>query len=340
MLATFPLIWMGGLVTTHGVGLAVPDWPNSFGYNMFLLPWDRWREWGVFHEHTHRLLGTLVGLLAIFLVAAAWISKRTTRTQKWLSIIVLLAVIIQGVLGGLRVVLTNLNLAVVHGIFAQASLCLMGLMIVISSSWWQSAPDLSETEPETGRELKRLTVFTVVLIFAQLIVAAIMRHYQAGLAIPDFPLNYGHILPPISQEGLNLANASRMADPALGQVTLAQIWLQFAHRIGAVIVTAALIWTTLRILRRTLDSLGLRGMSISLHILITIQLTLGILTVLMRKPADVASAHVAVGALLLLITFMLTTRVFRLYGGHTQHVEHGFPVMQTSSAANPGAALQ
>lgn len=323
-LATFPLIWMGGLVTSHGVGLAVPDWPNSFGYNMFLLPWHIWEQWGVFYEHTHRLLGTLVGFLSILLVLCAWLTKPTTTSQRWLSVAVLLTVITQGVLGGLRVVWVSLDLAIIHGIFAQAALCLMGLMMVISSRWWQnivsqlSSKNCTEKELRNLRSLRTLAATCVILMFAQLVVAALMRHHQAGLAIPDLPLHYGHLLPPISSEGLQLANAQRIAEdatspnPVLGQVTLGQIWLHFAHRLGAVIVTIALVWLAIRVVQRASKYKGLPSIALTVVLFLTVQLALGILTVWWRKPADLASLHVAVGALLLLTTFVLTVRIFRV----------------------------
>ncbi len=347
-LATFPLIWMGGLVTSHQAGLSVPDWPNSFGYNMFALPWSYWERTGVFYEHSHRLLGTVVGILALAMVAAAYVHKRRAqkqlsenhgkklaRRQFWLAVAILVAIIIQGTLGGLRVVLVNLDLAVVHGIFAQAALCLMGWMIVISSRWWLDAPDLKPEAVVAGRKLWRLAVVTVAVIFGQLIVGAIMRHYQAGLAIPDVPLNYGHLLPPISQDGLNEANLMRMNDPALGQVTMEQIWMHFAHRVGAVIVTIFVIWTTIRAMKMTRGTQsGLRGMSIGLHVLILIQLTLGILTVLMRKPADVASAHVAVGAITLFVMFMLTVRIYRVFRHGAELIER--QPRKSTTAVQPG----
>ncbi len=345
-LATFPLIWMGGLVTSHGVGLAVPDWPNSFGYNMFLLPWDLWKQWGVFYEHTHRLLGTVVGFFAILLTACAWFSKNTTRAQRWLALTVLLAVIFQGILGGLRVVWVSLDLAIVHGIFAQMALCLMGLMIVISSRWWMTAPVAGERRAgeehpgsglkgEDGPALRWLAVIGVVLLLAQLMVAAFMRHHQAGLAIPDLPLHYGQLLPPTTSAGLDAANAARMAEdaaspePVLGLVTLGQIWLHFGHRLGAVLVTIALVWLAVRVLRRIPGHAGLAVPSIGILVLLAIQLTLGVLTVYWRKPADIASLHVAAGALLLLVTFVLTVRIFRIFHPHRDTERHGFPVVDS-----------
>src|ERR1051325_4544681 len=99
--ATFPLIFMGGLVTSHGAGLAVPDWPNSYGYNMFLFPPRLWIG-GVFFEHHHPLMGTVVGMLSIALTIVAW--KTEDRAWiRWLASAVLGAVILQGIFGGLRV---------------------------------------------------------------------------------------------------------------------------------------------------------------------------------------------------------------------------------------------
>jgi heme a synthase len=312
-LAAFPLIWMGGLVTSHGVGLIVPDWPNSFGYNMFLLPLDLWMQQGVFLEHTHRVLGTVVGFFAILLVACAWLSKNTTRTQRWVAVAVLLAVIVQGVMGGLRVVLISLHLAITHGIFAQVTLCLMGLMMVVSSRWWLGAPRLIGENEATAGSLRRLAKVAVVLILGQLIVGALMRHHQAGLAIPDLPLHYGKLLPPMTSEELAAANASRMADPKLGQVTFFQVWLHFGHRMGAIIVSAVLVWLIVKVLRKLGRFAELAVPAISVAVLLIVQVTLGILTVYWNKPADIASLHVAIGALLLLVTFVLAVRIHGVF---------------------------
>src|SRR3954462_9934359 len=99
--ATFPLIFMGGLVTSHGAGLSVPDWPNSYGNNMFLFP-PRFWVGGILYEHTHRLMGTLVGMLSIILPIVAWKTEERRRVR-WLGTSVLGAVMFQGILGGLRV---------------------------------------------------------------------------------------------------------------------------------------------------------------------------------------------------------------------------------------------
>src|SRR5262245_41823703 len=105
-LVTFPLIWVGGLVTTYKAGMAVPDWPGTYGYNLFLYPWQSWlaAPWDLFIEHGHRLLGSLAGLVSIALVVSVLLTDR----RPWLvgaAFGVLLLVILQGVLGGVRVLL-------------------------------------------------------------------------------------------------------------------------------------------------------------------------------------------------------------------------------------------
>src|SRR3954471_16280120 len=139
--ATFPLIFMGGLVTSHGAGMSVPDWPNSYGYNMFLFPPRLWVG-GILYEHTHRLMATVVGILSIALTIVAWRTE-TRRWVRWLAASTLLAVILQGVLGGLRVVLVKLDLAIVHACIAQAFFCLAALVAVVTSRWWLEPEDHS-----------------------------------------------------------------------------------------------------------------------------------------------------------------------------------------------------
>src|SRR3954469_23499333 len=142
--ATFPLIFMGGLVTSHQAGMSVPDWPNSYGYNMFLFPPRLWVG-GILYEHTHRLMGTVVGMLSIVLAIAAW-KFESRRWARRLAYAVLGAVIFQGILGGLRVVLVKLDLAIVHACFAQAFFCLAALVAIVTSRWWKNAPDFSTSE--------------------------------------------------------------------------------------------------------------------------------------------------------------------------------------------------
>jgi cytochrome c oxidase assembly protein subunit 15 len=310
--AIFPLIFIGGLVTSKDAGLSVPDWPNSYGYNMFAFPMRLWTG-NIFYEHTHRLYASFVGLLTIVLAVAAFTDKR--RWVRWLGLSCLGMVILQGVLGGLRVVLLKLNLAIVHACIAQLYFCLVMLMCVVTSRWWARAGQEQDTVDRNGKGLVKLAVVAWVVIFAQLMVGATMRHYRAGLAIPDLPLAYGRLIPPTNSADLEAAQQAMV--PAqqwydVNDSSLGQVWLAFGHRIGALLVTIAVVMLAACVLRWHRRR-GLIVPAYALLVLLCVQITLGVLTVLWKKPADIASAHVAVGALVLMTTFVVAVRSLRLY---------------------------
>lgn len=312
--ATLLLIFMGGLVTSHGAGMSVPDWPNSYGYNMWLYPPSQWwNKGGIFYEHSHRLMGTVVGMCAIVLAGLAWKMERRTWVR-YLAYSVLGLVIFQGLLGGLRVIFVELKLAVIHAVVAQVFFCVTALAAMVTSKWWNAAPNLAWSEDyEEGRKLIRIAAITLGVVFAQLLIGSIMRHYQAGLAIPDLPLAYGKVLPPITAEGLTNANAHRAFNLQLDHVSLAQIWTHFGHRVGAVAVSVVTIWLSVMVYHKHRGKTALVTPASWLMALLVVQFTLGIITVLKRKPADIASAHVAVGALVLVTCFVLLVRSMRLY---------------------------
>jgi cytochrome c oxidase assembly protein subunit 15 len=304
--ATFPLIFMGGLVTSHQAGMSVPDWPNSWGYNMFTFPPSKWVG-GILFEHTHRLAGAGVGFLTILLVIAAWASDRR-RWVRWTAVAVLLAVCVQGTIGGLRVVLSKRDLAIVHGIAAQLFFCFIAAFCVMTSRFWTERKNIDPSP--AVQHILRLSALTVAIILGQLIVGAVMRHSDAGLAIPDFPTSYGRLLPPTHIDAAFRQEAIHRfgADLGLSRVTLFQIWIHFAHRIGALLVTISVIALAATILLRLRNQPKFAAPAFAVLALLAIQVTLGILTVLMRKPADIASAHVAVGALLLMTTWVIAMR--------------------------------
>jgi len=326
-LCTFPLIFMGGLVTSHRAGLAVPDWPNTFGYNMFTFPISHWVG-GVFYEHTHRLAGTLVGMLALLLAGWAYFAEPRRRVR-WLTYWVLIGVIAQGVLGGLRVVLVDTDLAIIHGCVAQAFFCLTILAAMTMSRWWRRLPP---APLNWGSDTAVLALAATAVVFLQLICGAVMRHYDAGLAIPDLPLAYGRLLPPLDGEGLYRINAWRAAQTGanLEPVTLVQVWVHFAHRVGA--LAAAGVGTALivHVLRRHRGQPLLVRQAWLLAVLLAAQLTLGVLVVLLGKPADIASYHVAVGAGVLASTFVISVRAARLVGA---------PATQPAGIAQPTGAM-
>src|SRR5271168_1958909 len=133
--ATFLLLGAGGLVTSHEAGMSVPDWPNSYGYNMFLFPPSKWIG-GIFYEHTHRLWATVVGLMTTVLAVWLWL-KDSRKWMKWLGVAAFLLVVAQGVLGGLRVTLNMDNLGIFHGVVAQTFFALICAIALFTSHSWQ-----------------------------------------------------------------------------------------------------------------------------------------------------------------------------------------------------------
>ena len=170
--ATFPLLFIGGLVTSLGAGLAVPDWPTTFGYNMFLYPWAK-MVGGIFYEHSHRLVASSVGLLTIALALTFWFHEKR-QWLRWLGLAALILVILQGVLGGLRVVLLQHTLAIIHACLAQAFFALTVSLALFTSAEWRG-PAL-DTANADGRRLRRLSTITTALIYLQIVFGALLRH--------------------------------------------------------------------------------------------------------------------------------------------------------------------
>lgn len=164
--ATGVLIVFGGLVTNTGAALAVPDWPTTFGHNMFLFP-PSGMVGGVFYEHSHRLLGALVGLLTVGLAVTLWRGGGRLRA---LGIAAVVAVILQGVIGGLRVVLTADALAIVHGPFAQAFFAFVVALALLTSA------RMAEPAPAVDGATRALTVVTAALVYVQIVFGALLTH--------------------------------------------------------------------------------------------------------------------------------------------------------------------
>lgn len=291
--ATLLLVCSGGMVTSKNAGLAVPDWPTTFGYNMFLFPASKWVG-GILFEHTHRLIASTVGLLT--LVLAGWIWRvEARRVPRVLALAAVGAVILQGILGGLRVTMLKDEIGIFHACLAQAFLGLLVLLaLLLSESWGKFQRRLPATKDfSRGRWL---VLGTTALIYLQLALGATMRHQHRDLAITDFPTAYGHWLPPTDPASLDRINVARDA-LALSDVTAGQIWLQMVHRFGAVLVVIgiALYFVEARRLRITPVS----GLSWAWLVGVLIQFSLGAATIWSNKAADIATAHVAVGASLL-----------------------------------------
>lgn len=189
--ATFLLVVAGGLVTSNEAGLAVVDWPNTFGSNMFLYPLARMTG-GIYYEHAHRLFGALVGLTTIALAFRLW--RRETRAWlKRLAAAAVALVVLQGILGGLRVtgsftlsvaeadMAPSIALALMHGVLGQVFLGLMVAIAVVTSRRWLAAPP-AEPRASLGGD-RSLQLWLVATLLVQLVLGAAQRHLAWGLII-------------------------------------------------------------------------------------------------------------------------------------------------------------
>lgn len=302
-LATLGLIVMGGLVTSHGAGMAVPDWPTTYGYNMFLFPISEWKG-GIFYEHTHRLWASGVGFLTILLaVGLQW--RAADRRLARLGWIALVLVILQGVLGGLRVSLMKDQIGIVHAALAQGFLVLITWIAVASSRWWHRWTTRPTPIPVPA-PLARWIGLTTLVIFTQLAVGATMRHQHAGLAVPDFPLAYGQFWPPTDDAFLQQVNARRTDARDFAAITRFQINVHMAHRCLAFAIVGLVLTATLG-LRRLAGASALPGrLGTAWAAVVLLQVLLGALTVWSNKAADVATAHVFLGAIALGLGAVIT----------------------------------
>ena len=272
--ATFLLIVIGGIVTSTESGLAVPDWPTTFGYNMFLYPLSE-MVGGILYEHSHRLMGSLVGLLTVGLFIFLLV-RDSRKWLKWLGLAALVAVIVQGVLGGLRVTQINRNFAIVHACLAQAFFALLcGIAWFTSRDWWQ---DKNESLVASAEKLRRLSLITTCLIYVQLIFGAILRHTGSRLD---------------------------------------------AHLLFAFLVALHIFLLVRRVLGINGSAQGIgQSMPLVLLGLLAVQLMLGTGAFFAKLTAfgetfataltvTITTAHVAVGALMLVSSFVLTLKIYR-----------------------------
>jgi cytochrome c oxidase assembly protein subunit 15 len=316
--AAWCLIWIGGLVTSHGAGLAVPDWPTTYGYNMFFFPISKWRG-GIFYEHTHRLFASMVGLMTVVLAVWLWAAEGR-RWLRWLGVLAVFAVVLQGVLGGLRVTALKDEIGIFHAALAQTFLVLVSAIALFCSRWWRSAAFEGPPDQLAGAPL-RVYVLTTGLIFLQLALGAVMRHQHAGLAIPDFPLAHGTIWPAMDADSIVRYNQLRSEATALKPITAAGVALQMAHRITALGILAAIAIAAWFTLRRLGPAQLLAKLTCAWLALIVCQVLLGAATVWTGKSADITTAHVAVGALCLVLGALTSGVTIRL--GHRSTVGPG-----------------
>src|SRR5215216_232757 len=278
--ATFFLIIAGALVTSHDAGLATPDWPLSNGQFFPKMVGN------LFWEHGHRMVATTVGMLTIVLMIYILIKEKRDWVRK-LGIFALLAVIAQGLLGGLTVkLMLPLAVSTAHATLAQLFFCTTVSLAVFTSRSWIEATPLPE---ETGdKPLRFLCTVALVTIFLQLIIGATLRHSAP----------WDHHLP---------------------------VQLVLLHIGGALAVTIALGSASLAVLRRYKDESFLARPAVVALVLLVVQLFLGVAAYLTRLASpnepqplnpmiSITVAHVACGALVFATTIVLTLRTYRVLG--------------------------
>jgi len=292
--ATLFLIFAGGLVTSTGSGLAVPDWPLSFGQVFPRM------EGGVLFEHGHRMIAAAVGLLTV--VLCVWLLRAEPR--RWvrgLGMAALVAVVLQGLLGGLTVLLRLPDAtSIAHAGLAQAFLCIVFAIAVVTRPSWMTD---GRTDGQTDRQpdgrtdggsgpasgaARALTLATLLAVYAQMLLGAVVRHTGAGLVIPTFPLANGRLWPHI--------DSSFVA------------W-QMAHRVGALVVTVLAVTTVVHVLRRFAGEARLRRAALALVAVLSWQILLGALTIWTAKAVIPTTLHVVSGAVLLVCALLLAMRV-------------------------------
>lgn len=257
--ATLVLLIAGGLVTTTGAALAVPDWPTTFGYNMFLYPWSK-MVGGIFYEHSHRLIGAVVGLLTLALALRLWVAE-PRRWVRWLGVLAVGLVTVQGVLGGLRVVLLKETLAVVHGSLAPAFFALATVLLVVTSREGTAAAPAALRTPDLW--LPRLGLLTTGAIYLQIVFGALLTHFGqrfnehlAGAAVASFlilalvlrvlrrPAEHPTLVRPVIWLGGLLGFQLLLGLGAYVGPEFSALAVPVAHRItGAVLLSVSLLLT-------------------------------------------------------------------------------------------------
>jgi heme a synthase len=296
--STLFLIFAGAMVTSTDSGLAVPDWPNTYGEFMFTFPLSK-MVGGIFYEHGHRLIASTVGFLCI--IQAVWLQrrepKRFVRTLGWIS---LAAVIVQGILGGLTVrFLLPTAISVSHAALAEVFFCINVAIAFFTSEWF-----LQLQRVEKGDAPVALTTSFAGIVFLQIVAGALMRHLGAGLAIPDWPLSFGRVIPDFATK---------------------EIAANFIHRTGGIVVFALVIALAVRMLRYHANH-PLRVLINFLLTVVAAQVLLGGYVIWSGKQPHITSLHVALGAstLALSLILALATRTLawkRSGATHTQLIE-------------------
>jgi cytochrome c oxidase assembly protein subunit 15 len=276
--STLFLVFAGAMVTSTSSGLAVPDWPTTYGWNMFTFPLSKWVG-GIFYEHGHRLLASTVGFLCI--IQAIWLQKKEpkkfVRKLGWAA---LAAVILQGTLGGLTVIfLLPKPISISHALLGEIFFCINVAIAFFTSQWFNDLRKFEKGDAPVG-----MAWMLTGLVFLQIFAGAVLRHFGAGLAIPDFPLSFGRVVP---------------------DFVSADIVMAYTHRAGGFVVAAAVIALAIRLVRYE-SSHPLRAIGNLLVAVVAAQVVLGGYVIWSGKQPHITSLHVMTGALTLALSLVLT----------------------------------
>jgi cytochrome c oxidase assembly protein subunit 15 len=283
--------------------MSVPDWPTTYGYNMFYFPFQDWVG-GIFYEHSHRLIASAV--VSLMSVLAVWLCFQERVWLRWMGIVVPVFGLVEATIGGLRVVLSEDQLGILHGALAQLLFVSVSLIALFTSRWWMQGARGATAPKWTGRILA-----ICALIFCQLLLGATMRHEHAGLSINDFPLAYGQVWPKTDPASVAAYNAARLGHDEFATSAL-YINIQMAHRVGAVLITVGILAAAAGMWLTAGTAPVLRRWSAAWVGLVFVQIILGACTIWTNKAADIATAHVAVGALTLVLGAVLCAMSWRL----------------------------
>lgn len=302
---TLFLIMLGALVKSTESGLSVPDWPTTYGKFMFAYPLNKMYG-GIKYEHTHRMLASLVGFLTLILTIWLLTQPKIAPWIKRLGIFAFLTVVLQGVLGGLTVLFfLPVWLSTFHGVLAQTFFILV-IFIAYSLSVERHHRWNLEEEGYNSRFLK-WSITLMAMVYIQLIIGNVMRHAQAGLAIPDFPTMGWTFTPSFDHAWLNRINAWRFENN-LDPVNLGQVMIHLTHRCWAFLILLNLLWLNQIAYKECLEHPLIMKTLYWLNLAIILQITLGISTVLSHKEAYTTTLHVTTGAVVLALSFLMVLR--------------------------------
>jgi len=302
---TLFLILLGALVKSTESGLSVPDWPTTYGKFMFAYPLNKMAG-GIKYEHTHRMLASIVGLLTLIL--AIWM-LRVEKLAAWikrLGIFAFLTVVAQGVLGGLTVLFfLPVWLSTLHGVLAQTFFL---VIIFIAYAFSIERHQRWNIEEESyNPQFLRWAIVLMGMVYIQLIIGNIMRHDQAGLAIPDFPTMGWTFFPHFDQAWLNRINAWRFENN-LDPVNMGQVMIHLTHRAWAFLILINILWLNKIAYKECLDRPLILKTLYWLNMAVILQITLGISTVLSHKEVYTTTLHVTTGAIVLGLSFLMVLR--------------------------------